>query len=110
MLPAALRARAALILVLIGRLAFKGTAIVGALVLIAALWLWDASLLTSAADENLRLVRAATRLLPPDWASKTESALRLFGADRALLLTEAIAAAKLILLALGAPLRRRWRR
>ena len=61
------------------------------------------SLLTRAADENLRLIRAVTRLLPADWASKTESALRIFGADRALLLVEGIALAKLIMLAVATP-------
>jgi hypothetical protein len=91
---------------LIGRLLFKGAALVGGLVLIVAVWFWDASLLTQAADENLKLVRAATRVLPPDWSSKIESALRIFGADRALLLTEAVAAAKLIMLAIGHPFRR----
>src|SRR4030088_1255421 len=49
---------------LVARLLFKGAALIGALVLIVAIWFWDASLLTKAADENLRLVRAATRLLP----------------------------------------------
>ena len=101
--------KAALLLVLapIARLLFKGAALVGAFILIVAVWFWDASLLTRAADEKLRLIRAASRLLPPDWASKSESALRVFGADRALLLTEAIAAAKLAILALGYPSRRR---
>lgn len=74
--------------------------------MIGAVWFWDASLLTRAADGNLWLVRAATRLLPDDWASRLESALRIFGADRALLLTEAIALAKLIMLGFGYPFRR----
>lgn len=87
--------------------AFKLAALVGAFVLIVAAWLWDASLLTGAADENLRLIKAATRLLPPDWASRTESALRIFGADRALLLIEGVAVAKLVLLAMAHPFRRR---
>jgi hypothetical protein len=39
-------------------------------------------------------------------ASKAESALRIFGADRALLLIEGVAVAKLILLALAHPFRR----
>ena len=91
---------------LIARLLFKGTALVGGLVLIAAVWFWDASLLTKAADENLLLVRAAASLLPADWASKAESALRIFGADRALLLTEAIAVATLVMLGFGYPFRR----
>src|ERR1700730_13700992 len=94
---------------LVARLLFKGAALIGALVLIVAIWFWDASLLTKAADENLRLVRAATRLLPGDWANKVESVLRIFGVDRALLLTEGVAVAKLIMLALGSPFRRRHR-
>ena len=38
---------------------------------------------------------------------KTESALRIFGADRALLLVEGVALAKLIMLAVAYPFRRR---
>ena len=39
-----------------GRGVFKAVALVGAFVLIIGLWLWDASLLTKAADGNLRLI------------------------------------------------------
>jgi len=66
--------------------------------------LWDAWLLTKAADENIQEV---TRLLPRDWSSKVESALRIFGADRALLLVEAVAVAKLLMLGVAYPFRRR---
>src|SRR4051812_4844854 len=90
-----------------GRGVFKAVALVGAFVLIIGLWLWDASVLTKAADGNLRLIREITRLLPPDWASKSESALRIFGADRALLLLEGVALAKLLMLAIAYPFRRR---
>jgi hypothetical protein len=38
--------------------------------------------------------------------SKAESALRIFGADRALLLVEGVALAKLIMLAVAHPFRR----
>jgi hypothetical protein len=86
---------------------FKGAALVGAFILIIALWLWDALVLTLAADENLRLVKAVTSLLPIDWASKVESALRMFGADRALLLMEGVALAKLTMLGMAYPFRRR---
>src|ERR1700693_5282467 len=102
-----LKARGMPIATLIARLFFKGAALIGAFALIAVLWLWDASLLTKAADENLQLVRAVTRVLPIDWADKAESALRIFGVDRALLLTEAIAVAKLVMLGIGHPFRRR---
>jgi len=91
---------------LVARGLFKGAALVGAFVLIIALWLWDASVLTLAVDENLRLVKAVTSLLPLDWANKVESALRMFGADRALLLMEGVALAKLIMLGLAYPFRR----
>jgi len=101
------KAKAAAAARLSGRLLFKAAALVGAFVLIVVVWLVDASVLTAAGDENLRLLRAATRILPADWASRTESALRIFGADRALLLVEGIAVAKLILLAIGSPFRRR---
>ena len=92
-----------------GRGAFKATALVFAFVIIVAIWLGNASLLTTAADENLRLIEAATHLLPSDWGSKAESALRIFGADRALLLVEGVALAKLIMLGAAYPFRRRAR-
>ena len=65
--------------------------------------------MTRAADENLRFIKAVTRMLPVDWASKVESALRIFGADRALLLIEGVAVAKLIMLAIAYPFRSRRR-
>jgi len=91
----------------VGRGSFKAAALLGAFVIIVAAWLWDASLLTTAADGNLRLVKAVTHLLPPDWGNKLESALRMFGADRALLLVEGIVLAKLVMLAVAYPFRRR---
>jgi hypothetical protein len=90
-----------------GRGIFKGVALGGAFAIIVAAWWWDASLLTVAADENLRLIKVVTRRLPFDWGSKAESALRIFGADRALLLIEAIVVAKLVLLGIAHPFRRR---
>jgi hypothetical protein len=98
--------KAMLLGTLIGRGVFKVLALICAFVLVIAIWFWDASLLTIAADENLRLIKTVTGLLPLDWASKIESALRIFGADRALLLIEGVAVAKLILLALAHPFRR----
>jgi hypothetical protein len=47
-----------------GRWTFMAAALVGAFVLIVGAWLWDASLLTRAADENLRFIKEITRLLP----------------------------------------------
>ena len=90
-----------------GRGAFKGAALVGAFVIIVAAWWWDASLLTAAADENLQLIKTITRVLPFDWGSKVESALRIFGADRALLLIEGVVIAKVIMLSIAYPFRRR---
>ncbi len=90
-----------------GRGAFKGAALVGAFIIIVAAWWWDASLLTAAADENLRMIKTVTYVLPFDWGAKVESALRIFGADRALLLIEGVAAAKLIMLGVAYPFRRR---
>jgi hypothetical protein len=90
-----------------GRSAFKGAALVGAFAIIIAVWWWDASLLTAAADENLRLIKIVTGALPFDWGSKAESALRIFGADRALLLIEAVVIAKLVMLGIAHPFRRR---
>lgn len=91
---------------LVGRGVFKALALVCAFMLIILVWFWDASMLTIAADENLRLIKTVTGVLPAEWASKIESALRIFGADRALLLIEGVAVAKLVLLALAHPFRR----
>ena len=90
-----------------GRGAFKAAALVGAFAIIVAAWWWDASLLTAAADANLQLIKIVTSKLPFDWGSKVESALRIFGADRALLLIEGIAVAKVVMLGCAYPFRRR---
>ena len=104
-----MRGRTFVVTTWVGRGLFKAAALVGAFLLIVVLWWWDASLLTAAADENLRFVKVVTDLLPIDWASKVESALRIFGADRALLLIEGVTLAKLIMLAVTHPFRRRRR-
>jgi hypothetical protein len=91
----------------IGRGAFKGSALVGAFAIIVPIWWWNAFLLTAAADQNLQLIKILTGALPFDWGRKIESALRIFGADRALLLVEAIAIAKVLMLAIVYPFRRR---
>ena len=49
-------------------------------------------------------IKIAAAELPLDWGSK---AVRIFGADRALLLIEAVAIAKVFLLGIAYPLRRR---
>jgi hypothetical protein len=90
-----------------GRGAFKGAALIGAFAIIVATWWWDASLLTAAADANLQLIKIVTSKLPFDWGSKVESALRIFGADRALLLIEGVAIAKVVMLGFAYPFRRR---
>jgi hypothetical protein len=90
-----------------GRGVFKGAALIGAFVIIIAAWWWDASLLTAAADQNLQLIKTITRALPFDWGSKAESALRILGADRALLLIEAVAIAKGTMLGTAFLFRRR---
>ena len=90
-----------------GRGAFKGAALVGAFAIMVAAWWWDASLLTVAADANLQLIKIITSKLPFDWGSKVESALRIFGADRALLLMEGVAIAKVVMLGFAYPFRRR---
>ena len=86
---------------------FKGAALVGAFLIIIGAWWWDASLLTAAADENLRLIKIVTGVLPVDWGSKVESALRIFGTDRALLLVEGIVIAKVVMLGIAHPFRHR---
>lgn len=90
-----------------GRGAFKGIALLAALFIVAATWWWDAPLLTMLADENLLAIKTSTGFLPADWGAKVESALRLFGADRALLVIEAVTVAKLVMLAAAYPFRRR---
>src|SRR5215831_18661638 len=90
-----------------GRGAFKGAALVGAFAIIVAAWWWDPCLLTAAADTNLQLIKIVTSKLPFDWGSKVESALRIFGADRALLLIEGVAIAKVVMLGIAYPFRRR---
>jgi hypothetical protein len=90
-----------------GRGAFKGAALIGAFVIIIAAWWWDASLLTAAADENLRLIKTVTGALLFNWGSKAESALRIFGADRALLLIEGVVIAKVAMLGIAYLFRRR---
>jgi hypothetical protein len=61
--------QAILIATLAGRGAFNAAALITAFVIIVALWFWNASLLTAAADENLRLIKAVTHLLPrPSWS------------------------------------------
>ena len=98
-------------MILIGRAAgrgvFKAAALVGAFAIIVAAWWWDASLLTAAADANLQLIKIVTSKLPFDWGSKVESALRLLGADRALLLIEGVTIAKGVMLGFAYPFRRR---
>jgi hypothetical protein len=101
-----IRFKRTLIPTVVGRGVFKAVALLGAFALILAVWFWDASLLTMAADENLRLMKAVTRILPLDSTSNVESALRTYGADRALLLIEAVAVAKLIMLSLAFSFRR----
>ena len=90
-----------------GRGAFKRAALVGAFGIIVAAWWWDASLLTAAPGANLQLIKIVTSKLPFDWGSKVESALRIFGADRALLLIEGVAVAKFVMLGIAYPFRRR---
>jgi len=92
-----------------GRGAFKGVALIAAFLIVIAIWWWDAPILTSVADENLQLIKTVTGALPLDWGGKAESALRIFGADRALLLVEAVAVAKIVMLAIAFPFRRRRR-
>ena len=92
-----------------GRGAFKAAALVAAFAIIVAAWWWDAAVLTVAADANLQVIKIVTSKLPFDWGSKVESALRIFGADRALLLIEGIAIAKVVMLGFAYPFRRRRR-
>ena len=91
----------------IGRGTFKAAALIGAFAIIVAAWWWDAAVLTAAADANLQIIKIVTSKLPFDWGSKVESALRIFGADRALLLIEGVAIAKVVMLGFAYPFRRR---
>src|SRR5215510_11750279 len=84
-----------------GRGAFKGAALVGAFAIIVA------AAVRRDADTNLQLIKIVTSKLPFDWGSKVESALRIFGADRALLLIEGVVIAKVIVLSIAYPFRHR---
>jgi len=57
---------------------FKGAALVVHLFSLSPFGYGTPRWLTTAADENLRLVKLVAGLLPLDWASKVESALRMF--------------------------------
>ena len=92
-----------------GRGAFKAAALVGAFAIIVAAWWWDAAVLTAAADANLQIIKIVTGKLPFGWGSKVESALRIVGADRALLLIEGVAIAKVAMLGFAYPFRRHRR-
>jgi len=54
---------------------FKAAALLGAFVLITGVWFWDASLLTVAADENLRLLKSSHRALAIRLGSSSKAAL-----------------------------------
>jgi hypothetical protein len=64
-----IRFKRTLIPTVVGRGVFKAVALLGAFALILAVWFWDASLLMMAADENLRLMKPFTWLLPLDWGA-----------------------------------------
>jgi hypothetical protein len=61
MLSSIVRGKALTVARWIGRGIFKAAALIGAFVLIIALWLWDASILTRAADQNLQLIKVMVR-------------------------------------------------
>ena len=86
---------------LLGAGLFKSTAFVLALVAIAAIWTYDASYLVAGEDLNLQAIKTVASWLPKGYGSKTEAALRLFGADKAFIFTEVVVAVKLVLLAVG---------
>jgi len=85
--------------------AFKSLAFLIAVIAIALIWMADASILVKGEDINLIGIKAVAAILPVGYGSKTEAALRLFGADKAFLFTEVVALVKLIMLALGRPFR-----
>ena len=80
---------------------FKSAAFVLALAAIAVMWMWNASILVTGEDLNLRLLKWTAAWLPSDYGSKTEAALRLFGADKVFIFTEVVVAVKLVLLGVG---------
>ncbi len=94
---------------ILGAGAFRGFAFLLSVALVAAIWTYDADLLVRGEDLNLALIKWAAGLLPSGYGSKTEAALRLFGADKAFLFTEVVALVKLIMLALGRPFRKNQR-
>lgn len=80
---------------------FKSTAFLGAVALVATVWVYDASILVAGSDWNLAAIKLVAAQLPEGYGSKGEAALRLFGADRAFLLMEVMAAVKLLMLGIG---------
>lgn len=89
------------VLKLVGAGLFKSAAFILALAAIAAMWTYDASILVTGEDFNLRLIKWMAAWLPAWLGSKTEAALRLFGADKVFIFTEVVVAVKLVLLAVG---------
>ena len=86
---------------LVGAGLFKSSAFIIALAAIAAVWTYDASILVAGEDFNLRLIKTVAAWLPAGYGSKTEAALRLFGADKAFIFTEVVGATKLVLVGVG---------
>ena len=91
----------------VGRGAFKGAALIGAFAIIVAIWWWNAFLLTAAADQNLQLIKIITGALPFDWGRKVEMRCAFSVPIAPFLLVEAIAIAKILMLAIVYPFRRR---
>jgi hypothetical protein len=90
---------------LLARGFFKGTAFLLAIAAIAAIWTYDASIIVSGEDMNLALIKLVAAHLPEGYGSKTEAALRLFGADKAFLFTETVGVIKLLMLGIGGQFR-----
>ena len=85
---------------------FKTVAFLAGLAVIVVLWVYNPDTLVDAADANLRAIKFVASLLPQGYGSRTEAALRLFGADRAFIFVEVVSIIKLILLGIGRCFRR----
>lgn len=81
-----------------GRGLIQVLAFVSALTLVVMVWTYDASLLVTGSDWNLAAIKYVSKFLPQGYGSKFESALRLFGADKAFMLMEVVLLCKLVLL------------
>ncbi|OGZ46298.1 MAG: hypothetical protein A3J54_02710 [Candidatus Ryanbacteria bacterium RIFCSPHIGHO2_02_FULL_45_13b] len=76
----------------------RGVCTLLGVVLLVVLWTYASGVIVTMLDFNLMAIKWICGLLPGDYSSMTESALRMgLGADKALLFAEASAVVKMLL-------------